>query len=106
MIKVEYEVICCKKEVALNYEPNDNQWVIVTKYHHISLGYKESCQPILQFMYNKGSKAIEISTSKFLYENKTYCGSEFGDEISEEEFQTEFENVLKLLKDNVNNINL
>ena len=106
MIKVEYEVICCKKEAALNYEPNDNQWVIVTKYHHISLGYKESYQPILQFMYNKGSKAIEISTSKFLYENKTYCGSEFGDEISEEEFQTEFENVLKLLKDNVNNINL
>ena len=93
-----------KKLKRKNYEPNDNQWVIVTKYHHIFLGNKESCHPIIQFMYNKDSKAIEISTSKFLYENKTYCGSDFGDEISEEEFQTEFENVLNLLKDNVNNI--
>lgn len=103
-MKIDYEVVCYKKKVALDYTAN-NQWFVVTKCHRCVMNGIERNYPIVQFMFKENDRDIKISTNTFLYEEKTYCGSDFGDEISEEDFQKEFADILERLKDKVINFN-
>lgn len=96
MIDVDYSV--------KHYKHLKNDLTIVTKCHYAKLNYTDHInnwyKPIIQFIYNNDNRGLKINTIEFLWKDEFV---EFGKEISEQEFQEEFEKILFRLKDEVIN---